>query len=182
MNEHGYSIKYPRRVLIRKSMTGLGKLLLSLMADIQIVGKERLPEKGPIILAGNHVAVMEAVLMALYNPGLVEFIGNGDIPFDPNYAFIANTYGLVPVNRGNLDLKGLDMGLEILAQNGILGIFPEGGTWEPAQMQAQIGCAGRESHELSPLRIRYLFILIDINPFRILKTKGVCDSNTFYFR
>jgi 1-acyl-sn-glycerol-3-phosphate acyltransferase len=141
MNEHGYSIKYPRRVLIRKSMTGLGKLLLSLMADIQIVGKERLPEKGPIILAGNHVAVMEAVLMALYNPGLVEFIGNGDIPFDPNYAFIANTYGLVPVNRGNLDLKGLDMGLEILAQDGILGIFPEGGTWDPAQMQAQIGVA-----------------------------------------
>lgn len=141
MNKTGYSIKYPRRVLLRKGMTGLGKLLLSLMADIQINGRERLPEKGPMILAGNHVAVMEAVLMALYNPGMVEFIGNGDIPFDPNYAFIANAYGLVPVNRGNLDLKGLEMGLDILAQDGILGIFPEGGTWDPAQMEAQIGVA-----------------------------------------
>jgi 1-acyl-sn-glycerol-3-phosphate acyltransferase len=141
MNDNGYSIKYPRRVLLRKGMTGLGKLLLSMMADIQISSRERLPEKGPIILAGNHVAVMEAVMMALYNPGMVEFIGNGDIPFDPNYAFIANTYGLVPVNRGNLDLKGLDMGLDILAQNGILGIFPEGGTWDPTQMEAQIGVA-----------------------------------------
>ncbi len=141
IKKDGYSIKYPRKVLLRKSMTGLGKLLLSLMADIQINGKERLPKNGPIILAGNHVAVMEAVMMAVYNPGLVEFIGNGDIPFDPNYAFIANMYGLVPVNRGNLDLKGLGMGLEILAQDGILGIFPEGGIWNPTQMQAQIGVA-----------------------------------------
>jgi len=141
MRENRYSIKYPRKVLLRKGMTGLGRFLLSLMADIQINGKDRLPKKGPIILAGNHVAVMEAVMMAVYNPALVEFIGNGDIPFDPNYAFIANTYGLVPVNRGNLDLKGLEMGLDILAQEGILGIFPEGGTWDPAQMQAQIGIA-----------------------------------------
>ena len=141
MNENGYSVKYPRKVLLRKGMTGLGKVLLSLMADIKINGKERLPEKGPIILAGNHVAVMEAVLMAVYNPGLVEFIGNGDIPFDPNYAFIANAYGLIPVNRGNLDLKGLQMGLDVLDQNGILCVFPEGGIWNPAQMQAQIGVA-----------------------------------------
>jgi hypothetical protein len=33
------------------------------------------------------------------------------------------------------------MGLDILAQDGILGIFPEGGTWNPAQMQAQLGVA-----------------------------------------
>jgi len=141
MNNNDYSIKYPRRVFVRKGMTGLGKILLSLMADVQINGKERLPKKGPVILAGNHVAVMEAVMMAVFNPGLVEFIGNGDIPFDPNYAFIANAYDLVPVNRGNLDLKGLGMGLDILAQDGILGIFPEGGTWNPAQMQAQLGVA-----------------------------------------
>jgi len=141
MNENGYSVKYPRRTFLRKGMTGLGKVLLSLMADVQINGKERLPKKGPMILASNHVAVMEAVMIAIYNPGLVEFIGNGDIPFDPNYAFIANAYGLVPVNRGNLDLKGLGMGLDILAQDGILVIFPEGGIWNPAQMQAQLGVA-----------------------------------------
>ena len=151
MNEDSYAIKYPRRVFLRKGMTGLGKLLLSLTASIEINGKERLPYKGPIILAGNHVAVMEAVMMAVYNPGLVEFIGNGDIPFDPNYAFIANAYGLVPLNRGNLDLKGLDMGLDILAQDGILGIFPEGGTWDPAQMQAQIGVAWLSYKSQAPI-------------------------------
>ncbi len=94
-----------------------------------------------MILAGNHVAVLEAVMMAVYTPGMVEFIGAGDIPFDPNYAWIANTYGLIPVNRGNLDRDALKMGIHVLEQDGLLGIFPEGGVWDPAQMQAQTGVA-----------------------------------------
>jgi len=141
MNDETYSMKYPRRVLLRRSMIGLGKLLLALLADVEVNGRERLPKKGPIILAGNHVAVMEAVLMAVVTPGMVEFLGNGDIPFDPNYAFIANTYDLIPINRGNVDRKGMQLALDVLAQGGILGIFPEGGTWDPAQMQAQTGVA-----------------------------------------
>ena len=115
--------------------------LLALLANVDIKGRERLPQKGPIILAGNHVAVLEAVMMMAYTPGIVEYVGNGDIPFDPNYAFIANAYGLIPINRGNLDRVGLRMGLDVLRQDGILGIFPEGGTWDPDQMQAQSGIA-----------------------------------------
>ncbi len=151
MKNEIYSVKYPRRVLLRKSMIGLGKLLLSLLADIEINGKERLPKIGPVILAGNHVAVMEAVMMAVYTPSMVEFLGNGDIPFDPNYAFIANTYDLIPINRGNIDRKGLKMGLDVLVQDGILGIFPEGGTWDPAQMQAQTGVAWLSYRASAPI-------------------------------
>ena len=141
MKNNQYSVKYPRRVLLRKGMTGLGKILIALLSNLEIEGRERLPRVGPIILAGNHVAAMEAVLMAVISPGMVEFIGNGDIPFDPNYAFIAKAYDLIPINRGNLDSKGLKMALDVLSQDGILGIFPEGGTWDPAKMQAQTGVA-----------------------------------------
>ncbi|MEA3326935.1 MAG: lysophospholipid acyltransferase family protein [Chloroflexota bacterium] len=151
MKNDVYNVKYRRRVLIRKSMTTLGKVLLALLANVTVNGREKLPNKGPVILAGNHVAVLEAVMMAVYCPGVVEFIGTGDIPFDPNYAFIANSYGLIPVNRGNLDRKGLQMGLEVLKQDSILGIFPEGGTWSPAQMQAQTGVAWLSYRSKAPI-------------------------------
>ena len=141
MTEKETTLKYPRRVLARKSLMTAARLLFSLLTKVEVVGKERLPKKGPLILAGNHVAELEAVLMAAYTPGQVEFIGTGDIPFDPNYAFFANAYGLIPVNRGNIDRQGLKMGIDVLEQDGILGIFPEGGTWDPAQMQAQPGVA-----------------------------------------
>jgi len=104
-----------------------------------------------IMKYNNHVAVLEAVMMAVYCPGVVEFLGNGDIPFDPNYAFIANSYGFIPINRGNLDRKGLQMGLEVLNQDSILGIFPEGGTWSPAQMQAQTGVAWLSYRSKAPI-------------------------------
>jgi 1-acyl-sn-glycerol-3-phosphate acyltransferase len=141
MEKPAYSLKYPRKVFIRSGMRFLGRFLMSVLANVEIKGKERLPAKGPIILAGNHVAALEAVMMCIYNPGIVEFLGTGDIPFDPNYALFVKAYGLIPVNRGNLDRKGLLMGMDVLAQNGILGIFPEGGAWDPANMQAQIGIA-----------------------------------------
>lgn len=141
MNNNQHPVKYPRRVLIRKGMTTLGKGLLAVLANVEIHGKERLPKHGPMILAGNHAAVLEAVMMAVYSPGMVEFIGNGDIPFDPNYAFIVKAYDLIPVNRGNLDRQSLKTALGILEQGGLLGIFPEGGIWEAGQMGAQIGAA-----------------------------------------
>ena len=151
MDNNLNSVKYPRRVLIRNGMTFLGKALLGLMADVKINGKERLPKKGPVILAGNHSASLEAVMMAAYSPGLVEFIGNGDIPFDPNYAFIVKAYDLIPVNRGNLDRVGLNKALSILQQDGILGIFPEGGIWDPTQMDAQIGAAWLSYRARAPI-------------------------------
>ena len=141
MNEENDLIQYPRKVFIRKFLILLGKILLWLLARVQVIGKDKLPKRGPIILAGNHIAALEAVMMAAYTPGLVEFFGNGDIPFDPNYAWVTKAYDLIPINRGNLDRKGMRMALDVLKQNGILGIFPEGGTWNPAQMDAQTGIA-----------------------------------------
>lgn len=151
MKKSIYSVKYPRRRIIRKGMTTFGRVLTTLLTEVNISGQEQLPKKGPVILAGNHVAVLEAVMMAVYTPGIVEFVGNGDIPFDPNYAFIANAYGLIPVNRGNLDRKGLRMGVDVLKQEGILGIFPEGGIWDPANMQAQIGVAWLSYRAQAPI-------------------------------
>ena len=119
----------------------IGKLLLTTLGKPIINGKDHLPAEGPMILAGNHVGVMEVVMMAVYAPRQVEFIGTGDIPLDPNYAWLGKLYGLIPVRRGSIDRKGLNDALGILEQKGVLGIFPEGGIWQPDAMQAQIGVA-----------------------------------------
>jgi 1-acyl-sn-glycerol-3-phosphate acyltransferase len=141
MNDETYQLKYPRRAFTRQSLKVIGRSLLNLLADVEIVHPERLPHSGPIIMAGNHVDTLEALMMAVCTPGNVEFLGNGDIPFDPNYAFIVNAYGFIPVNRGNLDRNSLHKALDVLKQGGILGIFPEGGIWDPAHMNAQLGVA-----------------------------------------
>ena len=134
-------IRYPRKRLARGLMRFGLRALLPALAQVELKGLERIPRQGPLILAGNHVGVMEAVLMATYAPRQVEFLGNGDIPFDPGYAWIVQAYGFIPVNRGNPDRRAILQSVSVLKQGGILGIFPEGGVWNPNNMEAQLGVA-----------------------------------------
>lgn len=146
-----YSIKYPRRVISRKVLLCAARVLLKLLTRMEIVGLENIPEKGPVILAGNHVAGLEAVLLAAFSTRLVEFLGTGDIPFDPAYAWIVKVYDLIPVNRGNLDREAVKKSLEVLDQGGALGIFPEGGIWDPSHMEAKLGVALLSQRAQAPI-------------------------------
>lgn len=136
-----FSLSYPRNVIKRSLLKAVLKSLLFLLTRIKIEGQENLPSTGPMILAGNHVGSIETALMAAYSPRMVEFLAAGDLPLDPKTQFASNAYGFIPVNRGNLDLKSLRMAIDVLRQGGVLGIFPEGGIWEPGRMPAQLGVA-----------------------------------------
>jgi 1-acyl-sn-glycerol-3-phosphate acyltransferase len=124
---------------------------LKLLTRTTITGKEHLPKHGPLILVGNHVAMIEAVLMVLHVPYLVEMLGVGDVPLDPTFAPIINTYGYIPINRGSMDRKGMNMALDVLKQNGVIGIFPEGGIWETNLKQARTGVAWLSSKAHAPI-------------------------------
>ena len=138
-------------MIIRYLIRLIGRCLLLIFTQPVIKGKEHLPKKGAMILAGNHVGVMEVVMMAVYAPRAVEFIGTGDIPLDPNYAWLGNLYGLIAIKRGSIDRSGLQKALSVLKQNGVLGIFPEGGIWQPSAMQAQIGVAWLSQESQTPV-------------------------------
>ncbi len=134
-------VRYPRRRAIRLALRLLVRLLLPLLARPLILGRENLPRKGPAILAGNHVAVLEIVLMLAYSPASVEFLGASDIPLDPKFAWLADLYGFIPVQRGTIDRKGIKMALSVLEQGGVIGIFPQGGIWDTSVSHARLGAA-----------------------------------------
>ncbi len=129
----------------------LGRLLFPLLADVQINGRENLPIKGPAILAGNHAAILEAVLLAIYSPAAVEFLGTGDIPIDPRYSWLANLYGFIPIKRGSVDRAAIYSALSVLKQDGVVGIFPQGGIWGAAATQGRTGVALLGSLSAAPV-------------------------------
>jgi 1-acyl-sn-glycerol-3-phosphate acyltransferase len=114
-------------------------MILPIAARIRIVGKENFPKEGPLIIVGNHTAVMEPVLVAVYCPKQVEFIGSIDVPHEPSTRAAMDFYRMIPVFRGKPERKSLKQSLEVLAQKGLIVIFPEGGLWSPGQMQAKSG-------------------------------------------
>lgn len=144
-------IKYPRNLLVRQFFRLAGRLLLRILARIQIEGMENYPRQGRLIVVANHSGVMETVLMTCFAPRQIEYMGSVDIPHEPQMAIFMNAYKFIPVYRGNVSLSAMKMGVEVLHQEGVIGIFPEGGIWEPAIRKAQSGVAWISHHGQAPI-------------------------------
>lgn len=144
-------LKYPRRVFRRKIIRKIGRFVIRLLTDFSIEGEDNFPDNGPYIMAGNHVAAMEVLLMALFSPHQVEILGAGDIPLDPNLAPFANLHGYIPINRGSVDQKALNQAVNVLNKGGVVGIFPEGGIWSRNIKQAKIGVSWISQRSKAPV-------------------------------
>ncbi len=134
-------LNYPRNRITRGIIRTLGRIILPIFFRIQINGDENFPNHGPLLVVGNHTAAMEGVLMVVYTPWQIEMLGAGDIPQENITEFFEWLYKYIPIRRGHVDRAALRNALDVLEQNGFLGIFPEGGVWNPGQMRAQSGVA-----------------------------------------
>ena len=61
---------------------------------------------------------MEVVLMTVYAPWIIEFMGSIDIPHEKLMVGIINAYGFISVFRGNATPSSMKAGVEVLKQNG----------------------------------------------------------------
>lgn len=144
-------LRYPRRKFLRSMLRMVGRAVGALAMRTQITGRENLPQKGPLILVGNHIAVVEVGLMATYTPYPIEIMAAGDIPLDPRYKWMADLWGIIPIKRGSMDRDGMNKALDVLNQGGVVGLFPEGGIWETTIRQARQGVAWLSNKAQAPV-------------------------------
>lgn len=134
-------VRYPRRRIQRGLCRTIGRLLVKTLFRLEISGAENFPIEGPLIVVGNHSAVMEVILLTIYTPWQMEMLGASDIPHEKISQIIGDFYGYIPIRRGSMDRLALTQALGVLKQGGILGMFPEGGIWDTGAMRAQTGVA-----------------------------------------
>ena len=151
MTDKRYTLAYPRKRLQRGLIRALGRLILPLLYRLEITGRKHFPDSGPLIVVGNHTAAMEAVLLAVFTPWQVELMGAADIPAERITEVSTDLFGTIPVHRGDFDRAALRQALDVLAQDGVIGIFPEGGFWDVGGMQAQPGVAWLSYRSQAPV-------------------------------
>jgi 1-acyl-sn-glycerol-3-phosphate acyltransferase len=133
---------YPRRRLIRLLLRGLTHLAFAALADLQILGQQNIPRGGPLLVVANHFSYIDPVAMVRAMPWPMEFVGGFQMPFAPaSVTWIPKVWGYHPVHRGSVSRDALRAAESVLAQDGVLGIFPEAGSWATVLRPPRPGAA-----------------------------------------
>jgi len=134
--------RYPRNRFMRSLLkTGIG-LLSTLLTRTQIIGQENVPQEGPLIVIANHFHFFDAVILILSTPWTLEFLADFQMP---NVPFLLKVfpalYKTYDVAQGTANLEALRAAENILNQDGVLCVFPEGRVHAPPLHQALPGAA-----------------------------------------
>ncbi|MFH1086709.1 MAG: lysophospholipid acyltransferase family protein [Chloroflexota bacterium] len=117
---------YPERRVLRRVMQWLSLRAFSVLSRLEIEGAENIPARGPLIVVANHFSFLDPALMVGIVPWPLEFLGGFHQPNAPaSVKFIPKLWGYLPVFRGTAARNSLLLAERVLAQGGVLGIYPE---------------------------------------------------------
>jgi|GEM_PF-122754 len=104
----------------------LARAILFLIADVKLTGVENLPAVGAFILAGNHLSMLDPILLCALLPRYPYFMSKQELFRHPLLAWFLRNAGAFPVDRRGGDAWAMTQARRILQQGQVLGIFPEG--------------------------------------------------------
>jgi len=133
---------YPRRRLLRWVLQRAAWAAFGLLTDLQVIGRENLAARGPLLVVANHFSFIDPALMVRVVPWPLEFVGGFRMPNAPRIAtIIPQLWGYYAVHRGTASTRALRAGEAVLAQGGVLGIYPEAGSWAAVLRPPRPGAA-----------------------------------------
>ena len=137
-----YKIRYPRRRLVRRVLKSGIALLFNLTANFEVEGVENFPSEGPLLVVANHFNFLDPLAVLHTTPWPMEFVGGANTPNAPKaVSWISKVFGVIPTYRGTGSRETLLSSQDILRQKGVLGIFPEGGSWATVLRPPRPGAA-----------------------------------------
>ena len=132
----------PHHSGMRRVLRGVIRVLFVLLARIRIEGAENIPDSGPLIVASNHFHFVDPLAVIRAMPWPLDFIGGFHMPFAPAIVrWLPRMWGLYRVRRSGSSRGALRQAEETLKAGGVLGIFPEGGSWATVLRPPRPGCA-----------------------------------------
>ena len=112
--------------IMYKIIKFIGTPLFRLIYLPRSYGKNNISKDGSVILAGNHTSVLDALIMVSTPKRTVHMMAKKEL-FESKFTnFFFRSMGCIPVNRSIHDKNAKNEAIEVLKNNEVLGIFPEG--------------------------------------------------------
>lgn len=100
---------------------------LRTLYGMQARGQEHVPLEGPLVVAANHVSMLDPFALAVAIPRSLRYLGKDELwRIRPLVPFLEGV-GAIPVARGRSDVAAVASALAALERGEAVGIFPEGG-------------------------------------------------------
>lgn len=93
--------------------------------SVHVHGGDRVPRRGPVILAANHMSLLDGPLVFATATRAVRFLAKRELYVGP-FAGVLHWAGQIPVDRQRPDREAMRACLQVLADGGAVGMFPEG--------------------------------------------------------
>ncbi len=109
----------------------IGKPLVRILFPIEVLGKENLPQAGPLLLVANHASYLDSVLLIAAADRYIRFLTTGEMMRTRLGRWFFTRTGSIPASRYKIDPASVRGFLSALESGEIVGLFPEGErTWD----------------------------------------------------
>lgn len=133
----------------------------------QVIGRDNLPQSGPTIVVANHVSNFDPPILGAALDRKVHYMAKQQLFSNPVADKVLRHYGAFPVKRGGVGKSALKKGLQILKDDKVLALFPEGTRNRKAKLkQAKLGIVMLATKSQVP-----------ITPVGLLGTNNPFDRN-----
>ena len=118
------SPRHPARYLLYP-LRSTARAVIRRRIEVRIVDGHKLPNSGPVILACNHVGVIDGPLLAIFAPRPVHALTKQEMFKGFMNRFLLSS-GQIPLDRFHPDPLAVKRCLRVLRSGHVVGIFPEG--------------------------------------------------------
>lgn len=121
------AIDYSRWSPLQRWAQAIVRLILKVVARVHVEGLENFPRSGPLIVAINHLSLLDAPVIFCFLPRRCVVFAADKWQNVPGISWVLNALGTaIYVARGEVDRRALSKALTVLRARGMLAIAPEG--------------------------------------------------------
>jgi 1-acyl-sn-glycerol-3-phosphate acyltransferase len=95
---------------------------------VEVIGRQNVPRRGPVILAPNHTSFCDSFFVPLVLSRRVTFVAKAEYFDSWKTAWFFRSAGQIPMRRegGSASERALAAAKDVLDKGGVLGVYPEG--------------------------------------------------------
>ena len=124
--------------ILKVLIAGISRVLFRL----SVVGADRVPREGRLLLASNHLSVLDPALIGAVLPRELDYMAKTELFRIPGFGALIRRLNAHPVDRSGSDSAALRLALRLLGDGRAVLVFPEGTRGSEGHLQAARAGAG----------------------------------------